>query len=325
MTPSTLTYSHTLLIPLTRTCGAACSYCSFKNDDGKLLTFDEIENLVRQYFDTGICEVALSSGQYLNRTDSIKKQWSERGYASFIHYVRDICQLVLENQLLPSLDIGPMSYSEIEALAPYVTSVKLLLENISTDFAQQFQTGKSIDDKIETLSDAGLLGVPVTTGILIGAGETQDQRKATIEAIAEVHGKYGHIQSVILQMVYRENDKTDAPLKVREFQDLIALVKSTMPDAVVSIPANAPAAWYDSVAVGVSDIGNIYEGYDGIDWSKPFPKLVEIERTLGRKGIALKPRFPIFVHQFNRGLVQEGVSRVLRGWMSKKEFTYYYD
>jgi len=318
-----LTYSHSLLIPLTRSCGAHCNYCTFKNNDDKLLSFDEIEQLLRTTIDTGICEVVLTSGQSLETLENVAAQWISRGYSSFIDYVRDICQLILENRLLPSVDIGPMSYTELESLAPYVAGVQLNLENINPEFSKSVQQNKSLDAKIETLSDAGLLRIPVTTGILIGAGESPDDLFQTIDAIAELHHKHGHIQSVIFQPLFLES--AEPQTGVDELQRLIKYAKNTLPNVAISLPANAPVAWFDALAAGVDDIGRIFEGYDGLDWKKPFPKLTEVERGLGRKGFFLKPRFPIFAQRFEHRSQDEQIASVFKEWMNKKEFVYYWD
>ena len=318
-----LTYSHCLLIPLTRSCGAHCDYCTFKNNDGKLLSFDEIEELLRRTIDTGICEVVLSAGQSLETLDDISTQWQSRGYASFIDYVRDICQLILENRLIPSLDIGPMSYTDLESVAPYIASVQLLLENMNPEFTKTVQQNKSLDAKIETLSDAGLLRMPVTTGLLVGLGESPDDLFHTLDAIAELHHKYHHIQSVIFQHVFRETAEPN--FKIEDVRRLLAYSKKMMPDVAISIPANAPPSWLDVISSGVDDIGRIFEGHDGFDWNKTFPKLTELERGLSRKGVSLKPRFPIFAQQFAQRSHDELIASVYKEWMNKKEFIYYWD
>ncbi len=159
----TLTYSHSLSIPLTRACGADCKYCTFKNDERKLLSFDEIEALVRQYYNSGICEVVIAGGQNLDAIPELPGQWQKQGYSSFIEYVRDICHLLLENHLIPTLELGPLSYAQLETISPYIAGITINLENVNPDFIRGFQTGKSLDDKIESLSDAGLLGIPAST------------------------------------------------------------------------------------------------------------------------------------------------------------------
>jgi 7,8-didemethyl-8-hydroxy-5-deazariboflavin synthase CofG subunit len=312
-----------MLIPLTRSCGAHCSYCTFKNNDSRLLTFDEIEKLIRQNMATGICEVVISSGQSLERMPEIQAQWTEQGYSSFIHYVCDVCQLVLENNLIPSLDIGPMSYAQLETVAPYAASITLLVENVNSDFAATIQEGKSIDEKIESISDAGLLHIPVTTGLLIGAGETMDDNFATLNAIEELHGRFGHIQSVVFQYVFSEKNLASAESAYDELQLLIRYTRKIMPDVAISIPINSPIQWLEGIHVDIDDIGHVYEGTDGIDWNKAFPKLPEIERAVAKKDYILKPRFAIFENMYKKTELSENMKNVLNEWIAKKEFVSY--
>jgi 7,8-didemethyl-8-hydroxy-5-deazariboflavin synthase CofG subunit len=318
-----LTYSHSLFIPLTRACGASCRYCTFKQNDGKLLTFDEIENLVHRHAATGICEVVIAAGQSLEAIPEIQSQWTEQGYSSFIHYVSDVCQLILENNLIPSLEIGPLSYAHLETVAPFVASITVMLENVNTDFTSTIQEGKNTDEKIETISDAGLLRIPVTTGVLLGVGETLDDGFATLNAIEELHHKYGHIQSVVFQYVYSEKGALVNELVYDELQLLIKYSRQIMPEVAVSIPINSPLAWLDGIAMDIDDIGHVYEGTDGINLKEPFPKLPEIERTVNRKDYFLKPRFSIFESMYKKMALSEQVRYVLNDWISKKTFVAY--
>lgn len=321
MTQKTLTYSHTLRVPLTRSCAAECAYCTFRHDDPHLLTFDEIEGLIRKTIDTGLCEVLLTSGQSLDSLDRVRSQWIERGYPTFFQYVRDICQLVLENQLIPTLDVGPLTMTELEMLAPYIPSYYLLLENINTDFCRTQQKGKSIDEKMEALSDAGLLHIPTTTGVLLGAGEDIDDNIDTLDAIAEIHGRHGHIQNVVLQHVAG----TTQDIRMETVERLIAYSRQVMPGVHVTLPVHAPSVWFDALSLQLDDIGHIFEGQDGIRWNQPPEKLAEIQRTMQRRHCLLKPRFPVFPDQFAFRSTGETLRSVVQSWLNKKDYSYYLD
>lgn len=321
MMQKTLTYSHTLLVPLTRSCAAGCSYCTFRNDDPHLLTFDEIESLIRKTIDTGLCEVFLTSGQSLDSLDNVRGQWIDRGYPTFFQYVRDICQLVLENQLIPTLDIGPLTMTELEMLAPYLPSYRLLLENINTDFCRTQQPGKNIDEKIEALSDAGLLHLPTTTGLLLGAGEDVDDNIDTLDAIAEMHGRHGHIQNIVLQYVAG----TAQNVRMETVERLIAYSRQVMPDVHVTLPVHAPSLWFDALSQQIDDIGHVFEGQDGIRWNQASEKLAEVQRTMQRRQCLLKPRFPVFPHKFAARTTGETLRSVMQSWLNKKDYSYYLD
>ena len=323
MQKTLLTYSHSLLLPLTRSCGIHCRYCTFKHNDGLLMTFDEIENYLQKYAASGICEVVVNSGQALDKVPDITDKLNKLGYTSFTEYVRDICHLILENGLLPSVDIGPLSSAQLEMLAPYISSVTLLLENINNEFVATIQEGKSIDEKLECVSDAGLLNIPVTTGLLVGAGETIDDGFATLGAIEELHEKYKHIQSVVFQPVISDGRFQVSEIVNEEMQLLINYSKKIMPDVAVSIPIQSAWPWLDTNISGVDDLGHIFEGTDGTDWSKPFPKLTEIGRMAGKKGYDLKARFPIFETMYKRVHVSEKMQLTINQWIDKKEYMSY--
>jgi FO synthase subunit 1 len=323
MSAHTLTYSHGLLVPLTRSCGAHCTYCTFKVEQDPLLSFDRIDELIRTNYDSGICEVVLCAGQALDSVPSVKSQWVERGYSTFFDYVRDICQLVLENRLFPTLDAGPMSYAQLAELAPYLAALSLSLETVNPDFARTVQTNKSIDARLETLSDAGLLEVPVNTGLLIGAGETMNDRTATLDTLAELHAKHGHIQSVTFQCVFRESGESRMSAGPEDIHALLTYARKIMPEVKRTMSVTSSCRWLESLVSEVDDIGVVFEGFDGIDWSKPYPKITEIERLVGRKDAALRPRFPRTLEMFARFGVRDPLISIFEEWMKKKEFSYY--
>ncbi len=317
---TSLTYSHTLLVPLTRSCGASCQYCTFKNDDPHLLTFDEMEDLIRRHVNSGLCEVMLASGQSLDAVAKVRQQWMDRGYASFVHYVRDLCQLVLENQLIPSLQIGPLAMPEMETLAEYVPSFRLSLENINAEFCKTIQSEKSLDAKVESLSDAGLIQWPTTTGLLLGLGEDLEDCIDTLDAIAEVHGRYRHIQNVVFQHVVGSDDP---PVRAEDLERLIGYARRVLPDVRVSMPASAPGNWLDTLVPQIDDLDNVFEGYDGLRWDRSFEKLAEIQRDMQRRGRSLRPRFPVFDHHFRTRSMNSSLQSVLGEWLNKKDFAYY--
>ena len=323
MQKKAFTYSHSLLLPLTRSCGSHCRYCTYKQNDGRLLTFDEIENYLQKHSASGICEVVVTAGQSLEKIPEITDRWNKMGYTAFAEYVRDICHLILEHDLLPSLDIGPLSAAQLEMLAPYTASMTVMLENINRDFMMSLQEDKSIDDKLECISDAGLSRIPITTGLLLGVGESVDDGFATLNAIEELHEKYGHIQSVVFQPAISDGRFVTAEINDDEMQLLINYSKKIMPDVAVSIPLQAAWKWQDTGIAGIDDLGHLFEGTDGLDWEKPFPKLTEVERMAGKKGYELKARFPVFESMFRRVRVSEKMQSVIAQWTDKKEYMAY--
>lgn len=323
MTTHTMTYSHGLLVPLTRSCGAHCTYCTFKEKGSPLLGFDQVEALIREHVNSGICEVVLTSGQSLEGAPEVRSQWSERGYSGFLSYVRDICQLVLENGLLPTLDIGPLTYAQLEEIAPFVAAVVVGVENVNPEFCSAIQTNKSIDTRLESLSDAGLLRLPVHTSVLVGLGESTSDRLATLDTIADIANRHGHVETLTFRCVVYGSDDVRVGVNMEELLKLLKHSRDVMPAVKRAIPFNSPSRWLDALASEVDDLGVVFEGYDGVDWLRPFPKLTEVERSLARRGHGLQPRFPLSVETFQKTGASVSVWSVLEDWVKKKEFDYY--
>lgn len=323
MASPVLSYLHSLMIPLTRACGANCRYCSFRQDDTRMLTFDGIESLIRKYYNTGIMEVLVESGQSLEKIPAVRQQWEDQGYSSFAHYLRDIGQLALENHLLPSLEVGPLTFSELEIVSPVIASVSVMIENVSPELAKSVQPGKSIDAKIETLSDAGLLQIPAHTGLLIGIGESFQDLTAAVDVIAEIHAKYRHIQSVTLQFVHSGSGAFSPVLRFEDFCALIRYCRANLPGVAVSVPVTAPAYWTEAIDQGIDDLGRLFEGTDGIDWEHDYPKITEIEKQLARKGCAVRPRFPARPGSFEMLHRSDKLWAVCREWLNKNDYAYY--
>ena len=317
-----LTFSHGLMLPLTRACGAECSYCTFKSNQTALLTFDEIETLIRTYQASGAYEVVLMSGQSLDEIPGFSDQWLARGFSSFTEYLRDVCQLVLEHQMLPTLDVGPLTYAQLETLAPFITSITLLLENVNLDFMATVQSNKRIDDKIETMNDAAHFRIPVNTGLLIGAGEALDDAFATLQTIEELSQRLQTIQSVKIQCVVSPNRK-DQPITPEVLSLLSKYSHKLMPDVPVIISHSSPVAWWEYQGVLVDDIGPLFEGLDGLEWTKNQPKVTEVQRELAKHGWTLRPRLPIFEKHFDDSFQSDIVRDVLAQWTSQREFSSY--
>ncbi len=323
MPAHTLTYLHSLMIPVTRACGAQCRYCTFRQDDDHVLTFDEMEISIRKFYNTGIMEVLIEAGQSLDRIPSVRSQWEDQGYATFAHYLRDIGHLVLENHLLPSLDVGPLTLSELETVSPAVASVTILLENVNTGLAKSVQPGKSVDAKVESISDAGLLQIPVHTGVLIGIGESFQDLTAAVDVIAELHGKYRHIQSVSLQFAQFGTGAFSREFRFEDLSVLVRHTKSSLPGVAVSVPVTSPPYWIEAVREGIDDIGRVFEGKDGIDWERDYPKIAEIGKSLARRDLSIRPRFPAFPDSFAMLQRSDKLWSVCQEWLTKQDYAYY--
>jgi 7,8-didemethyl-8-hydroxy-5-deazariboflavin synthase CofG subunit len=205
-----ITYSRKVFIPLTNLCRDRCGYCTFAREpgDGKAhtMTPDEVLAVARAGRKAGCKEALFSLGDKPELRYPEYREWLEqRGFRSTIDYLRAMCQLVFEETgLLPHANAGVLTREEMEQLRPFNVSMGMMLETVSARLLAPGEAHHRCPDKVPkvrltALETAGELQVPFTTGILIGIGETSEERVDALFAIRELHEKYGHIQEVIVQ------------------------------------------------------------------------------------------------------------------------------
>src|SRR3982750_890378 len=174
-----VTFSRNYTISLSRTCQCFCKYCSFATHKAHLYAPEEVEKMLD-------AEVAARLAEY--------------GHASFTDYVAWTCERALERGMLPHTNIGVASRDELARLREVTASQGLMLESINPDLVvHQGSPTKHPAERLDTIRAAGELRIPFTTGILVGIGESPDERVRALEALAAVHAEYGHLQEVILQ------------------------------------------------------------------------------------------------------------------------------
>jgi 7,8-didemethyl-8-hydroxy-5-deazariboflavin synthase CofG subunit len=204
-----VTYSRKVFIPLTNLCRDRCGYCTFAREpgDGKAHTMspDEVLAVARAGRKAGCKEALFSLGDKPELRYPAYREWLEqRGFASTIEYLRAMCQLVFEETgLLPHANPGVLSREEMERLRPFNASMGMMLETVSARLLAPGEAHHRCPDKVPkvrlaALETAGELQIPFTTGILIGIGETLEERVDALFAIRELNEKYGHIQEVIV-------------------------------------------------------------------------------------------------------------------------------
>ena len=205
-----VTYSRKVFIPLTNLCRDRCGYCTFAREPGDAkahtMTPDEVLAVARAGREAGCKEALFSLGDKPELRYPEYRDWLERrGLHSTIEYLQAMCQLVFEETgLLPHANPGVLSRQEMERLRPVNVSMGMMLETVSRRLLQPGEAHHRCPDKVPevrlaSLEAAGELRIPFTTGILIGIGETLDERLDALFAIREIHQTYGHIQEVIVQ------------------------------------------------------------------------------------------------------------------------------
>src|SRR5579862_33800 len=205
-----VTYSRKVFIPLTNLCRDRCAYCTFAREAGDksahTMTPDEVLAVARAGKRAGCKEALFSLGDKPELRYPEHREWLERlGFHSTVEYLHAMCQMVFEETgLLPHANAGVLSREEMELLRPVNASMGMMLESTSRRLMQAGEAhyqcpDKLPDTRLRVLEAAGELKVPFTTGILIGIGETLEERVDALFAIREINETYGHIQEVIVQ------------------------------------------------------------------------------------------------------------------------------
>src|SRR6202162_563138 len=227
------------------------------------------------------------------------------GYKSTLHYLEAMCDLVLrETTLLPHPNPGLLSAEWITRLAAVSPSMGLMLETTSTGLLASGGAHDNAPDRVpakrlRTIEEAGKQSVPFTTGLLIGIGESLEDRVDTLLAIRELHRRYGHIQEVIVQnfRVKPEIPMRDWPEPTRgEMLRTVAVARLLMPDVNLQAPPNLSAPYYEELLdAGINDWGRVSAlTPDFINPEKPWPHLAQLKSRTESKGYRLRQRLPVY-------------------------------
>src|ERR687893_35079 len=199
-----VTFSRNFTLSLSRTCQCYCKYCAFATHRAHLYAPDEVEKLLDDASRRGAKELLVLTGEKPEVNAEVRERLASYGHDDFTSYVAWACERALERGMLPHTNIGVASRDELARLREVTASQGLMLESINPDLVvHQGSATKHPARRLDTIRAAGELRIPFTTGILVGIGESPDERVAALEAIAAVHAEYGHVQEVILQNFVR--------------------------------------------------------------------------------------------------------------------------
>ncbi|HWF32975.1 MAG TPA: 5-amino-6-(D-ribitylamino)uracil--L-tyrosine 4-hydroxyphenyl transferase CofH [Solirubrobacteraceae bacterium] len=197
-----VTFSRNLTLSLSRTCRCFCKYCSFATHQAHLYTPEEVIEILDGAAKRNVKELLVLTGEKPEVNAGVAARLAEHGHEDFTAYVVWTCERALERGLLPHTNLGVLSREDLARLREVTASQGLMLESVSERLMETVHAGsptKHPTQRLETIRAAGELKIPFTSGILVGIGESGDERVASLEAIAAVHAEHGHIQEVILQ------------------------------------------------------------------------------------------------------------------------------
>ena len=313
----TVSFSPKVFIPLTHMCRDFCGYCIFRKTpeqagDTLYMTPEQVLDVAKAGERLGCTEALFTLGERPEQRYPEAKEWlAKRGFRTTLEYLAYVNRLVVEEtSLLPHANPGTMSRREIAALQPYNPSMGLMLESTSPALhapggAHEFAPSKRPRVRLRTIELAGELRLPFTTGILIGIGDTREDRIESLLAIRDLHRRFGHIQEVIVQNFRAKpntamQDKLDADTV--EFLWSVAAARLVLgPEANVQVPPNLSADNYQIyLDAGINDWGGVSPlTIDFVNPEAPWPALTQLKEQTEAAGFHLKPRLPVYPEYFH--------------------------
>jgi FO synthase len=319
--PGIVTYSRKVFIPLTRLCRDRCHYCTFVTVPHRVpdayLDRDEVLEIARQGAALGCKEALFTLGDRPEDRWPQAREWLDaRGYSSTVDYLRSVAIAVLEETgLLPHLNPGVLSWEELTRLRPVAPSMGMMLETTadrlwSEPGAPHYGSpDKEPAVRLRTLTDAGRVNIPFTTGILIGIGETLTERAESIHAIRRISRQYGHIQEVIVQNFRAKPDTAMQAMPDADLHDLAATIAVTRlllgSGVSVQAPPNLVGDEHElMLRAGIDDWGGVSPlTPDHVNPERPWPDIDRLAEWTARTGYTLRERLTVYPRyvKANRG------------------------
>ncbi len=329
----TATYSRKVFIPLTNLCRQKCGYCTFSKAPGDPLAHtmspDEVLAVAEAGGQQGCKEAMFSLGEKPEEVyPQVREHLARLGHRTMISYLRAMCELVLEQtDLLPHANPGILTREELAELREVNASMGLMLENVSTRLMAPGGphwkcAGKLPAARLDTIACAGEMRVPFTTGLLIGIGETPQERVDSLLAIKELHARYGHIQEVIIQNLRVKQDTAMRRWREPSLLDMartIAVARLILGgDMNIQAPPNlAPQAYQSYLLAGINDWGGVSPvTSDFINPEAPWPNIAELKAVTEDAGFELRERLAIYPEYLTlrNGFLRESLRQRILAW-----------
>jgi FO synthase len=342
-----VTFSRNHTLSLSRTCQCYCKYCAFATHQAHIHDPDEVERRLDEAVRRNSKELLVLTGERPEVHPLVAERLREWGHEDFTSYVVWACQQAIERGMLPHTNLGVLWREDLSRLREVTASQGLMLESINPDLiVHQGSPTKHPAKRLETIRLAGELRIPFTTGILVGIGEAEEERIASLEAIAEVHHEFGHIQEVILQNFVPHPRYYDAevaeiadtaakqrwtstngtssaspagvpsgvsmpdwatPVSIDDMKRLIAACKRLMPEVGIQVPPNLADWWPELVEAGATDLGGLSSNGDHISPEEPFPSPHQVRKELAPRGYALTERLCAYPQYLDPEWMEQGV------------------
>ena len=335
-----VTFSRNLTLSLSRTCRCHCKYCAFATHQPHLHEPEEVERLIDRAARRRVKELLVLTGEAPDHLPAVRERLAELGFADFTAYVVWACERALEHGVLPHTNLGVLDRSELARLRAVTASQGLMLESVDPGLvAHQGSPTKHPERRLATITAAQELRIPFTSGILVGIGESEQDRMASLEALAG----FDHLQEVILQNFvphrrYYGEEPADiatgaaedywrtglsaapehgapawsTPVGIEDMKRLIAETRRLMPSVGIQVPPNLADWWPELVAAGATDLGGLSANGDHISPEHPFPSPQQVRRRLAEDGVALAERLCVYPQYIDEEWIAPRVLEVIR-------------
>jgi FO synthase len=341
-----VTFSRNFTLSLSRTCRCYCKYCAFATHQAHLYSPEETLRVLDHAARRNVKELLVLTGEKPEHNPEVAERLKQYGHADFTSYVAWTCEQALERGLLPHTNLGVLPRQDLARLREVTASQGLMLESVSERLMDTVHAGsptKHPRRRIATIAAAGELRIPFTSGILVGIGETEEERIASLEKLAELQAEYGHIQEVILQnfvphqsyygrepaqiadQAAAEYWRTGAwsgpevaapawacPITIEDMKRLVADARRLLPGVGIQVPPNLSDWWVELVAAGATDLGGLSANGDHISPEHPFPSPATTRKRLAAEGWALSERLCVYPEYIDPEWVSRPVMDVIK-------------
>ena len=311
---NSVTFSKKAFFNIVNLCRDTCSYCTYKSEPGEaklsLMSKQQILKLLQLAKKHRCVEALFVTGEAPEQRYQEARYWlKENGFKSTSEYLIHASELALKIGMFPHTNAGNLNYEEMKELKKTNISMGVMLENVSERLIEKgmphnLAASKKPKERLKILENSGKLGIPMTTGILIGIGETMDEIIDSLFAIKQLNDKYENIQEVILQNFQPKPDtkmRDEPPVDEKYFKLVVALSRIIMPQMNIQIPPNlSPKSYQSFLSVGINDWGGISPlTPDFVNPEFAWPKIEKVDEYSKKAGFDLKCRFPIYPEYFS--------------------------
>ena len=318
----TVTFSKKAFVSLVSLCRDTCSYCTYKSEPGQqklsMMSRRQVGALLSEASRFGCVEALIVAGERPEQAYPEARAWlAENGCSSTAEYAARCSEMAEEAGLFPHTNIGNMTRQEMSELRKTNPSMGLMLESSSERLSgpggpHEGAPSKSPRARIAALESAGALRIPMTTGVLVGIGESPEELVDSLLAIRGVHRRWGNIQEVIVQNFVPKPGTMGGAPGPGYFASAIALARLAMPGMNVQAPPNlSPGSCRPLLGAGINDLGGISPVTpDYVNPECPWPAIGAVERECAAAGFSLECRFPAYPEYW--GMVEPRVRGRMR-------------